>query len=147
MSDVQAGYREKLRSAREIVAGIKPASSLVFGTWYGQLHGMMQALASFGSAIAPLYVNVTNTNHSGEFLLRDGVYCSSGFLGWYERAARAKTDNLVFIPVQFTDGFEATKSWKPAPDYFIHRVAPMDERGYFNFSLTSSWEYRSLRWL
>jgi acyl-CoA hydrolase len=32
------------------------------------------------------------------------------------------------------------------PDFFVRRVAPMDERGYFNFSICSSWEHDAVRW-
>jgi len=139
-------YQDKLRTKQQIAEQIKPGDSIVLGSFSGEPHGCMRAFGQFASHITPIHISASFLTGGAEFLMRPGVKCFSGFLGPYERAARARFDNVVFTPVQFT----AALGWligSDPPDYFIHRVTPPDERGHFNYSLTSSWEYRTHQWL
>ena len=53
---------------------------------------------------------------------------------------------MLYVPVQFTAAGPFVEAL-PAPDYFVMRVAPMDERGRFNASLNAGWEYSAALWL
>ncbi|MGQ0636075.1 MAG: acetyl-CoA hydrolase/transferase family protein [Planctomycetaceae bacterium] len=146
MSGFEQEYRSKRVTHQELIARIKPGSSLAFGTWMGQPHGMMRALTKYARNIDPLYVSTAPASAAGEFLQFPNVHCTSGFLGPYERAALRERHNVSYTPTQFTDAYRAVRTNRPA-DYYIIRVAPLDERGRFNLSLSSSWFHDAIGWL
>lgn len=143
MPDSQTLYQQKLRTPRDLAASLPPRSFLVFGTWSGQPHGLMRALADYRD---DLYASITVLTAAGDFIMRPGFHGVTGFFGPQERAARARFDNIAYCPMQYLDAARWMRVADPL-DYIVHRVAPMDERGYLNFSLCSSWEYPSIRWL
>jgi acyl-CoA hydrolase len=138
-------YRSRLTTQEELIAQMRPGSYIALGTWMGQPHGVMQALARYGQEIDPLYVSSSPASAHGEFLSQPNVHCYSTFLGSYERAARRQRHNVVYTPLQYMDGRKSVRSNRP-PDYLIVRAAPLDERGYFNLSLAASWEHDAIRW-
>jgi acyl-CoA hydrolase len=145
MSEFAAEYRAKCVSHEELVRRLKPGDALTFATWMGQPQGVLRALAKYGRDVDPLYLHLSPSWDVGDLLLQSNVHCTSGFLGPWERAARRERDNVSYVPTQYTDvrrGVRANRS----PDYFLHRVAPPDERGRFNLSLASSWSYDAIRW-
>jgi acyl-CoA hydrolase len=146
MSDFGREYRSKQITHEELIGKIKPGHTLVFGTWMGQAHGVMRALARFGQNIDPLYVSIAPASDAGEFLLQPNVHCTTGFLGPHERAARRERKNVSYTPTQYTDAYRAVRVNRPADFYFL-RVAPLDERGRFNLSLSSSWLHDAVGWL
>jgi acyl-CoA hydrolase len=138
-------YRSRLTTQEELIAQMRPGSFITLGTWIGQPHGFMQALARYGRQIDPLYVSSSPASAHGEFLSQPNIHCYSTFLGPYERAARRQGHKVVYTPVQYTDARKSVRSNRP-PDYLIVRAAPLDERGYFNLSLSASWEHDAIRW-
>src|SRR5262249_42696718 len=74
------------------------------------------------------------------------VHCVSSFLGPAERAAQRDRGNVTYIPTQYTDYPKFVRENRPA-NFYLVRVAPMDDRGFFNLSLSASWQYNALRWL
>jgi acyl-CoA hydrolase len=48
--------------------------------------------------------------------------------------------------MQYTDAYKSVRTNRPA-DFYLVRAASMDERGFFNLSLSASWQYDALRWL
>lgn len=146
MNEFEKAYRSKLISAEAFVGEIKPGSILTFGTWSGQPMGVMTALEKHGQDISPLYVVISFTTGAGEFYNRPGVYCLTGFYGPYERQAQADHQNVFYTPIQYTDAIAMIHDSYQS-DCIIFRVAPMDEKGYFNCSLTGSWEFETLRWI
>jgi acyl-CoA hydrolase len=145
MSNLEQAYRAKLLSPEELIAKMRPGDAVTFGIWLGQALGVMRALAQYGKNIDPLYVSISHATAEGEFLSQPNIRCQSSFLGPSERAARRKHGNVFYVPSQFTDAYHSVRTNRP-PDFFVRRVAPMDERGYFNFSLSSSSEYDAIRW-
>src|SRR5207302_7659139 len=73
-------------------------------------------------------------------------HCVSSFLGPAERAAQRDHGNVTYIPTQYTDYQRFFRTGGMA-DFYLVRAAPMDERGFFNLSLTASWQEGALRWL
>jgi acyl-CoA hydrolase len=145
MNHLTDAYRSRLVSHEELVARIMPGSSLLFGTWMGQPHGVMRALVQFGGPIDPLYVSTAPACAVGELLHQPNVQCSSTFLGTHERAARADHGNVAYVPLQYTDARKLIRA-RP-PDYAMVRVAPLNDRGRFNLSLTASWAPDAIPWL
>ncbi len=144
MSDLDKIYRSKLVTPQELIAQFKPGSLIHFGIWYGQPYGVMKAVAQYGRETRPLYISVVFTTGPAQFLTLPGVSCLTAFLGPFERAAQKANNNIYFCPVQFSDANKMLTEWHTI-NFIVFRVAPMDERGYFNFSLTSSWEDAALR--
>jgi acyl-CoA hydrolase len=146
MSDIDRAYRSRLVTHEELVGQMKPGNALSFGTWMGQPHGVMRALIRFGRHLDPLYVFCSPASDVGELLALPNVHCVSSFLGPAERAAQRDHGNVTYIPTQYTDYNRFVRTNHPA-DFYLVRAAPMDERGFFNLSLSASWQFDALRWL
>jgi acyl-CoA hydrolase len=146
MSDLDHAYRSRLVTHEELVGRMKPGDALSFGTWMGQPHGVMRALTRHGRHLDPLHVFCSPASDVGELLALPNVHCVSSFLGPAERAAQRDRGNVSYIPTQYTDAHKSVRTNRPA-DFYLVRVAPMDERGFFNLSLSASWQFDALRWL
>lgn len=146
MTDLDRAYRSRRITHEALIARMKPGQFLVFGTWMGQAHGIMRALAQYGRDIDPLYVTTAPASDNGEFLLQSNIECVSGFLGPFERAARRERGNVAYTPTQYTDAYRSVRTNRPA-DFYCFRVTPPDERGRFNLSLSSSWLYDAVHWV
>jgi acyl-CoA hydrolase len=146
MSDLDRAYRSRLVTHEELVGRMKPGDALSFGTWMGQAHGVMRALVRHGQHLDPLYVFCAPASDVGELLLQPNVHCVSSFLGPAERAAQRDRGNVTYVPTQYTDYQKSLRTNRPA-DFYLVRAAPMDERGFFNLSLSASWQEGALRWL
>ena len=146
MTDPWQIYRSKLTTNRELVASLPSGTRLLIGTWAGQPHGFIRALNQRADGPDPLYVTSHLAVEPSTYLDRPFVYCTTGFMGASERAARDGKGNVLYVPVQFTAAGPFVEAM-PAPDYYVMRVAPMDDRGRFNASLNSGWEYSAAFWL
>jgi acyl-CoA hydrolase len=146
MSNLDAIYRSKRITHEELIARLKPGDLVSFGTWLGQSYGVMRAIAQYGRGIDPLYVSISHATGAAEFLELPNVYCLSSFLGPFERTARRNRQNVFYTPMQYTDAYQAVRANRPI-DFLVKHVTPMDERGYFNLSLNSSWEHDAIHWL
>lgn len=144
MNEFQEKYQEKLTTKQRLVEGFNGGDSIQLGVWYGEPYGVMAAIAEHAKDIDPLYISASISTSPSEYLELPGVSCVTGFFGVNERAARAKHGNVFYVPMHFTDGNRLIRDSRPH-DYFVFRVAPMDDRGQFNFSLTASWEYNAIR--
>ena len=145
MSDFSDAYRSRLICYEELVAAIKPGSSLALGTWMGQPQGVMRALERLGRGIDPLQVCTSPAWAAGELLNQPNVCCATTFLGAHERAAQRERQNVFYTPLQYTDAWRSVRASRP-PDFVMVRAAPLDARGSFNLSLSCSWEQDAIRW-
>jgi len=145
MNDLTDAYHSRLVSHESLVGRIKPGSSLMFATWMGQPHGVLRALRQFGQGIDPLYIATSPAASEGELLHQPNVHCRSTFQGPHERAAHKERHNVSFVPLQYTDARKSIRANHP-PDYVMFRAAPMDARGCFNLSLSSSWTPDAFDW-
>ena len=106
----------------------------------------MRALVQHGRHLDPLHVVTSPASDVGELLALPNIQCVSSFLGPAERAAQRERDNVTYIPTQYTD-YQRFFRTTPVAEFYLVRAAPMDERGFFNLSLTASWQEAALRWL
>jgi acyl-CoA hydrolase len=146
MSVLEHAYHSRLVTHEELVGRMKPGNALSFGTWMGQPHGVMRALIRHGRHLDPIHVFCSPASDVGELLALPNVHCVSSFFGPAERAAQRDRSNVSFIPMQYTDAHKSVRTNRPA-DFYLVRVAPMDQRGFFNLSLSASWQSGALRWL
>jgi acyl-CoA hydrolase len=146
MSDLDRAYRSRLVTHEELISRMKPGDALSFGTWMGQPHGVMRTLVRHGRHLDPLYVFTSPASDVGELLALPNIHCVSSFLGPAERVAQRDWGNVSYIPTQYTDYQKSIWVNRPA-DFYLVRAAPMDERGFFNLSLSASWQEGALRWL
>jgi acyl-CoA hydrolase len=145
MSRFQDEYRAKLLGQEEFVRQLRPGSLVILGTWLGQPPGILRALGQFGKHADPLYVSLAPTVEVGETIQEPHIRCLSSFMGAHERAAAKREEaKVVYTPLQYTDAHRWVRAHQP-PEVVAVRVAPMDERGFFNLSLTSSWQENAIR--
>jgi acyl-CoA hydrolase len=146
MSRFEADYRARLQTHEDLVGQLEPGSFVILGTWLGQPPGILRALGKYGAHAAPLYLSLSPTVEAGEVLHEPHIRCLSSFLGVHERTAAKRAEaKLVYTPLQYTDAHRWVRANRP-PEMLAVRVAPMDERGYFNLSLTSSWQDNAIRY-
>lgn len=145
MSNPSELYRARLLSYEQLISKIKSGDSLTLGTWMGQPHGFMRALAKLGTHLDPLYLMTAPASDAGEILNRPNIICFSSFMGPYERAARRDQKNVFFTPMHYSDAYHSIRL-SPPPEFLVVRTAPMDDRGFINLSLSSSWTNDAIRW-
>jgi acyl-CoA hydrolase len=146
MSGFQDDYRARLLSHEDLVRQLRPGSFVILGTWLGQPPGLLRALGKYGQHADPLYLSLAPTVEAGEALHEPHIRCVSSFLGGHERAAaRREEGKVVYTPLQYTDAHRWVRAHHP-PEVLAVRTAPMDERGFFNLSLTSSWQDNAIRY-
>lgn len=147
--DWNAAYAEKRVSPEGFAARVEPGDLVQLGVWYGQPPRAIAALADRAREFPPdkpLRVASNFSTGPWAYLTLPGVQNVSGFLSPFDRLALSKGAEISFCPINYTD----CRKWArelPAPDFFVFRTAPMDERGYFNLSLTGSWEENALHWI
>ena len=138
MSNPSELYRSRLVSQEELVSKLKPGETLGLASWMGQPHGFMRALSKYGTKIDPLYVITAPASGAGELLSQPNIISLTGFMGPVERAARRDHHNVFYTPTHYSDAYHSIRT-NPPLDFVIARATPMDERGYLNLSLASSW--------
>src|SRR5438552_4765797 len=119
-------YRARLVSHEELISKIKPGETLGLGSWMGQPHGFMRALAKFGTKIDPLYVITAPASGAPELLNAPNIICLTGFMGPIERAARRDHRNVFYTPTHYSDAYQSFRT-NPPLDFVIVRAARMDE--------------------
>lgn len=146
MSDFQSAYRNKKITHEELVARMKPGDLVILGTWLGQPRGILHAIGRHGRDKDPIHLSTSPAVDADDILFLPHICSQSTFLGASEREARKRGKPVLYTPLQYTDAHRMVRTNRP-PEYVAVRVAPMDSRGYFNLSLTSSWQYNAMRWL
>ena len=145
MSTAAELYRYRLTSSEELIGKIHSGDHLALGTWMGQPHGFMRDLAKLGGHLDTLYVATSPASGSGELLDQPNVVCLTAFMGAYERIAQRNRRNVFYTPTHYSDASQGIRA-NPPPEFLIARSSPMDERGFLNLSLASSWTHDALRW-
>ena len=146
MSQFQEIYQSKLISKRDLAGLIEPGFVVALGGFGAQPSGAIGAIGEFARDVDPLYIMSSYALEPWGLRDHPGMTILSGFHGPLERALCRERDNIFYTPIQFTDARKWTQEGVH-PDFFMVRVAPMDERGNFNFSMHCSWEYRAILWL
>src|SRR6185436_6505970 len=94
-------YRSRLLTNEELISKIRPGDTLGLGSWMGQPHGLMKALAKASPKIDPLYVITAPASGAGELLSQPNIVSLTGFMGPVERAAQRTLHNVFYTPTQY----------------------------------------------
>lgn len=147
MPDFQQEYQRKLTTKGALVGQFKSGQTVFVGVWYGEPYGTIKALSAHAAHLDSLNVGSGIATCPSPYMQSPSMLVWSAFYGPQERAALAANgDGVFYSPFNFTDGCKIMQFGRPI-DYYIYRVAPMDERGMFNCSMTAAWEFRALQWL
>lgn len=146
MSSFNGEYESKRITYDALIDRFAPGTKIQLGVWYGEPYGVIDALNRLGKKRQPLYVYSNIHTAQCDFLDHPNAYCSSNFFGAVERASQKAHDNIYYVPFQFTEFLRSIRDACPY-DYFAYRTTPMDNEGYFNCSLTASWEYYAMKWI
>lgn len=147
MTDFQQEYQRKRTTKEELIQQFKSGQTIFLGVWYGEPYGTIQALSANGTHLENLHVGSGIATCPSPYMHSPNMLVWSAFYGPQERAALgANGDGVFYSPYNFTDGCKLMQFGRDI-DYYVYRVAPMDERGMFNCSMTAGWEFRALQWL
>ena len=131
-------YKEKLRTADEVVKGIKSGDQVHLGLFTGVVVDLEKALAKRASELENVTLVATMWAYpeAPETLKADPNaehfrYCSTHFTG-IERKMN-KNGNCWFLPVQFRENTKFFAECRPQFEMAMLQVAPMDRCGNFNF--------------
>ncbi len=146
MADFQDEYQRKLTRKEDLVAGFQSGETIFLGVWYGEPWGTINALNANHTHLENFHVASGIATCPSAYMQNPNILAWSGFHGPQERGARAANDNVIYTPSNYCDGLRLMEFGHDL-DYYVYRVGPMNDRGMFNCSMTSSWEYRALQWL
>lgn len=147
MSSHQQEYEQKRISKDELVRRFESGQTIFLGVWYGEPYGTIKTLSANGAHLENLNVASGIATCPSPYMQSPNMLVWSAFYGPQERAALAANgDSVFYSPYNFTDGCKLMRYGRDI-DYYVYRVAPMDERGMFNCSMTAGWEFRALQWL
>jgi acyl-CoA hydrolase len=138
--DFTTVLRNKLRSAREAAALLKPDDTLAVPIATGQPEAFLAVLGeredwtnliAFGGLLIEPY----------SVFQRPGVRFISGFYGPIERMMQAAGAAIEYLPADFLGWDRYAR--RAAPRVLASAVAPMDERGFFSLGLHAGATYES----
>ena len=136
MPDFRREYETKRVGRDELVALFKPGETVFFGVWYGEPYGTIKALSANCAHLGDFNVASGIATCPSAYMQRPNMLVWSAFYGPQERAAVASGhDNVFYSPYNFTDGLRLVQFGREI-DYYVYRVAPMDDRGMCNCSMT-----------
>ena len=146
MSDHQQQYQDKLTTLESLANRFQSGNTISLGVWYGEPYGSIGAISEHCQDVEGLVLSSAIATCPSPYMQDPNKVVMTGFYGAQERAVSAEVGNVYYTPGNYCDGLQGLIHGRPV-DYYIYRVGPMNERGGFNCSMTSSWEYRSILWL
>lgn len=146
MTDFNQQYNNKLTTCDALVKQFKSGDIINLGAWYGEAYGVINALNENKDDLNEIYVSSAIATCPSSYMENPDIVVATGFFGPQERAIEASGGNVHYTPINYCDGIGLAQFGHKA-DYQIYRSGPMDERGYFNCSMTASTDYRVLLWL
>lgn len=145
-------YREKLCTAAEAVAGIKPGDWIDYGLFNGKPVACDKALADRKDELHDIVIiTAVTVPPVPEVIIRDPEGKVFTFLDYHfgplTRVMQDIRPNVFYNPMQYGEGEsyyelaadqDSKKIGCRNRDVFIVRTAPMDENGYFNWGIHNS---------
>lgn len=127
-------YKQKLRSAREVVAMLRPNDTIAAPIATGQPAAFLSAIGDRDDWDGLTVFSGLLIEPYG-FIQRRGVQFISGFYGPIERMMIAAGAAIDYLPADFLGWERYARAARPR--VMASAVAPMDERGFFSFGLHS----------
>lgn len=154
--DYQQMYREKLRTAEEVVKNVKSGNLIDYAMFNGKPIALDQALAArkdelrdigiYGAVTVPPVPEVVLKDPLGEVFTYNDQHFSV-----LTRILQEKCQGVFYSPVQYGEcdqysiyGMEdPEKMGSVLRDFFFVQTTPMDKDGFFNWGLHNSGSYLS----
>jgi len=146
MSDFQNTYKQKLTTPTDLVAQFKAGQVIQLGSWSGEPYGVINAINDAQESLADVNIVCAIATAPSPYMERADIPVWTAFYGAQERPAQNARGHMFYSPMNFTDGVCMQDHGRPV-DYYVYRVGPMNERGYFNCSMTAGSEARVIPWL
>ncbi|MGE5379467.1 MAG: acetyl-CoA hydrolase/transferase family protein [Methylocystaceae bacterium] len=139
-------YSEKIVTAVQAAGKVKSGDTLVYGSFLGRPIDFDQALAArkeeindvniyYSGGMTPMETAVVDPTHE-HFTL------NSWFFGAADRRLHEK-DQLFYAPLHFSQLQDIIANDEFPIDMHVQQVSPMDEHGYFSFSLANVYSLES----
>ena len=145
--DLRQMYKEKLRTAEEVMQTVKPGDWLDYAMFNGKPVACDRALAARKDELSDIKINAAVTIPPvPEVIMKDPqgevfTYNDQHFSA-LSRILQENCQNVFYIPTLYGESnINATEHDKIGTvlrDYFIAQVTPMDKDGYFNWGLHNS---------
>jgi acyl-CoA hydrolase len=146
MPNFKRDYSEKLMTSADLVGQFRPGQVIQLGTWSGEPYGVINAINEAHEALEGVHISSAIATAASPYMENSDIPIWTAFYGSQERTAESADKHIFYTPMNFTDGICIQGQGRPL-DYYIFRVGPMNERGFFNCSMTAGAEFRVLHWL
>lgn len=137
-------YKEKLISAEEAAALIKPGDVVMYATFLGRPVDFDHELAGRAEELTDVQIYCCGNMPSPTMLTpragKEHFTCNSWFFGGYDRQMHDQ-GNMFYTPIQFSQLQDVIAGEAFSLDYYVQQVSPMDRYGYFSFGPANTYSY------
>ena len=133
-------YKEKLRTADEVVSLIKSGDRIFFSEFILYPEAIDEALAKRAKELKDVTIEAVTITRVPHFIKADPKREHFIYLDWHLSGVGRKLYEqglCNYIPFTYHQGPRVVRKYKDY-DYVIVNACPMDSRGYFNFGLCNS---------
>ncbi|HOW99420.1 MAG TPA: butyryl-CoA:acetate CoA-transferase, partial [Deltaproteobacteria bacterium] len=133
-------YKEKLRTADEVVSLIKSGDRIFFSEFILYPEAIDEALAKRAKELRDVIIEAVTITRVPHFIKADPKREHFIYLDWHLSGVGRKLYEqglCNYVPFTYHQGPRVVRKYKDY-DYVIVNACPMDSRGYFNFGLCNS---------
>lgn len=133
-------YKEKLRTADEVVSLIKSGDRIFFSEFILYPEAIDEALAKRAKELKDVTIEAVTITRVPHFIKADPKREHFIYLDWHLSGVGRKLYEqglCNYVPFTYHQGPRVVRKYKDY-DYVIVNACPMDSRGYFNFGLCNS---------
>lgn len=133
-------YKEKLRTADEVVSLIKSGDRIFFSEFILYPEAIDEALAKRAKELKDVIIEAVTITRVPHFIKADPKREHFIYLDWHLSGVGRKLYEqglCNYVPFTYHQGPRVVRKYKDY-DYVIVNACPMDSRGYFNFGLCNS---------
>jgi len=133
-------YKEKLRTADEVVSLIKSGDRIFFSEFILYPEAIDEALAKRAKDLKDVIIEAVTITRVPHFIKADPKREHFIYLDWHLSGVGRKLYEqglCNYVPFTYHQGPRVVRKYKDY-DYVIVNACPMDSRGYFNFGLCNS---------
>jgi butyryl-CoA:acetate CoA-transferase len=134
------GYKEKLRTADEVVSLIKDGDRIFFSEFILYPEALDEALAKRAMDLKDVIIEAVCVTRVPHFIKADPKREHFVFLDWHMSGVGRKLYEqglCNYIPFTYHQGPRVVRKYNDY-DYVFVNSGPMDSRGYFNFGICNS---------
>jgi butyryl-CoA:acetate CoA-transferase len=140
MNETESKYRNKLRTAEQVVNMVKSGDHLFYGEFVLRPEALDAALARRAPELTDVIIDGVCVAKTPHFIEADPGREHFIFDDWHLSASSRKlaSEGLCnYIPLDYHQGPRVVRKYKNYDFVFVN-ARPMDSQGYFNFGLVNS---------